>query len=215
MRTFSRRFLSGAALSLMALCSALSPRPADAIGRPMDLATMTERAGTIVSGRISQMRAGSHPKYQNIGALYVTIKVNDTMKGTPGDTLTFMQFSGLAPQGSNSKAVSIARSLPDLPSYRVGEEIVLFLYPVSSAGFTSPVGGEQGKFMIRRVPGQPPAVVSGGGNHLLAVNRALPSRLSPAQQHLLRQPGEGLDYQTFRDTVKQLAQVKKLSDSSK
>ena len=215
MQTLSRRFLAGAALSLISLWSALSAPPAGAIGRPVDLATMTERAGTIVSGRISQLRMGAHPKYQHIGALYVTVKVNDMMKGAPSDSITFMQFSGLAPQGIDARAVSTAQSLPDLPTYRVGEEIVLFLYPASHVGFTSPVGGEQGKFLVRRTPGQPTTVVSTAGNRFLAVSGSVPSNLTPAQQKLLRKPGDSLDYQTFRAVVKQMAQTKKLIASPK
>jgi hypothetical protein len=215
MQTLTRRFLAGATLGLIALWGALSAPPAGAVGRPVDLATMTERAGTIVSGRITQLRMGSHPKYQHIGALYVTVKVDEMMKGTPSDTVTFMQFSGLAPQGVNARGVSMAQTLPDLPSYRVGEEIVLFLYPASNVGFTSPVGGEQGKFLVRRVPGQPTTVVSTAGNRLLAASGSVPSNLTPAQQKLLRQPGDSMDFQTFRAAVKQMAHTKKLILSPK
>jgi len=39
-----------------------------------------------------------------------------------------------------------AMSIPGLPSYRKGEEVLLFLYPDSRFGLTSPVGLEQGLF---------------------------------------------------------------------
>lgn len=178
--------------------------PAGAIGRPLDLATMTERAGNIVVGRIANLRVGPHPKYHNVAALYVTVKVEEMLKGAPAETFTFMQFSGLMPAEGSAKGLSAAQSLPDVPAYRVGEELVLFLYPPSKVGFTSPVGGSQGKFLVRRQPGEPTTVVSEGGNRELAVNGPLSSRLTPDQQRLLREPGSSLDLKIFRATVKRL-----------
>ncbi len=205
MQSLFNRSVAGAALGLVTLMGLPAPRPATAIGRTLDLATMTDRAGNIVSGRIVQLRAGSHPKYSNIGVLYVTVKVGEMMKGAPAEKFTFMQFSGRAPAAPSGKSLSTAQTLPDLPSYRVGEEVVLFLYPPSSVGFTSPVGGEQGKFLIHRSPGQPATVISEGGNDSLAVPGGLPSRLNKNQQGLLRHPGNTLDLQTFSGTIKSLA----------
>src|SRR5436190_16158123 len=134
-------------LGIAASLQLLVMRPAAAVGRRLDLATMTAHAGTIVAGRIVALRTGSHPQYHNIGALFVTLQVSETLKGSPTDRLTFMQFAGRAAASSAAGRVSMAQTLPDMPSYRVGEEVVLFLYPASSAGFTSPVGGEQGKYL--------------------------------------------------------------------
>jgi hypothetical protein len=189
-------------LGLIAVGAAL-PAPAQAVGQRLDLATMTERAGTIVSGRVTEIRSGCHPKYPNVGALFITLKVNEMIKGAPAQTITFMQFSGRATQ-SSTKPISMARSLPHMPMFRVGEEIVLFLYPPSSVGFTSPVGGEQGKFIVHRSPGQPVTIISEGGNGQLIVEGPLPAGLTPEQQRMLRNPGSELDLKTFRGTVKRL-----------
>jgi len=35
--------------------------------------------------------------------------------------------------------------------YQPGEQVVLFLYPASSLGLTSPVGGEMGRFQVDKV----------------------------------------------------------------
>jgi hypothetical protein len=199
----------GAALALallaMVAVSGIAASPGQALHRRLDLATMTERAGTIVSGRITRLRAGSHPQYRNIGVLYVTVKVSEVIKGQPGETFTFMQFTGRQLDDNGGKGLSEAHPLPDMPSYRVGEEAVLFLYPPSSAGFTSPVGGEQGKFRMQRRPGEPTTVISEGGNRLLGVEGSLPTGLSPEQRTLLRKPQDSIDYQTFRSTVKSLS----------
>src|SRR5690349_1533672 len=140
MQLLPRRLSRAAVFGLVTASALLAVRPSAAIGRRLDLATMTERAGTIVSGRITQIRAGAHPQYRNIGVLFVTMKVEEVMKGAPGETFTFMQFTGQKLDNNGGKGLSAAQPLPDMPSYRVGEEVVLFLYPPSSVGFTSPVG---------------------------------------------------------------------------
>ena len=43
-----------------------------------------------------------------------------------------------------------ASEVEGVPSFRPGEEVIVFLYPESSAGLTSPVGLGQGKFTVRR-----------------------------------------------------------------
>lgn len=205
MQPLSRRLHPGAVLAMVAALGLMPARPSEAVNRRMDLATMTERAGNIISGRITQLRGGTHPQYHNIGVLYVTMKVNEMLKGEPGETFTFMQFTGRALDNNGGKGLSSVQPLPDGPSFRVGEEMVLFLYPPSSAGFTSPVGGEQGKFQFKRQPGQPTTVISEGGNRSLVVDGTLPPHLSQPQKTLLRQPGEAIDFQTFRSTVKTLS----------
>jgi hypothetical protein len=179
--------------------------PAGAMNRPLSLVTMTERAGTIVSGRITELHAGAHPQYRNIGVLYVTVRASEVLKGQPAETVTFMQFTGRVMDDNGGKGLSEAHPLPDMPSYRVGEEVVLFLYPPSSAGFTSPVGGEQGKLRVQRRTGEPATVIRDGGNRSPGVGGTLPARLSPAQRDLIRSSDDTLDYQTFRSTVKSLS----------
>jgi hypothetical protein len=165
---------------------------------------MTQQAGSIVAGRIVGLREGRHPQYHNIRVLYVTVQVNNMIKGDPTDRFTFMQFGGRATADDGRKTLSMAQTLPDLPAYRVGEEVVLFLYPPSNVGFTSPVGGAQGMFQIRRQPGQPATVISDGGNASLEADGPLPSGLKTDQQNLLRHPGGTLSYKTFVGTVKSL-----------
>ena len=81
MQPCSRRSLLGAVFGLVAALGAWGAHPARAVGRRLDLATMTERAGTIVSGRIIELREGRHPQYHNIRVLSVTLQVNEMIKG--------------------------------------------------------------------------------------------------------------------------------------
>lgn len=200
----SRRSVMGAVFGVAAALALGSARPAAAVSRRLDLATMTQRAGTILRGRIVTLRQGRHPQYHNIGVLYVTLRVDETLKGKAGDQFTFMQFGGRAASADSEKTVSMAQTLPDLPVYRVGEEVVLFLYPASNAGFTSPVGGAQGMFRVEPQTGPPTTVISEGGNRSLAVKGSISTRLNASQQTFLRNPGDTLNYKTFRATVKAL-----------
>jgi hypothetical protein len=107
--------------------------------RSVNLAEMVKYSATIVVGKVTDVREGRHSQYQNIAVTYVTVKVETALRGTPSQSFTFMQYGGIK-----------SRSIADAPTYRTNEEILLFLYPESKVGFTSPVGGGQGKFLIAR-----------------------------------------------------------------
>jgi hypothetical protein len=116
-----------------------------------DLHSLAQRAGTIVAGRVVQVRPGTHPAYPRVGVTLVTLRVTEAFKGAaPGD-FTFMQIGHA---GGTPPPVGRANFLllPDLPPYRTGEEILLFLYPPSEAGLTSPVDGARGKWPLARNP---------------------------------------------------------------
>jgi hypothetical protein len=144
-------------LALVATCSPLAfaenppvPRHAGA-GQVANLRSLAQRAGTIIAGRVVQVRPGTHPAYSRVGVTFVTLRVTEAFKGAaPGD-FTFMQIghAGDTPPPAGQANFML---LPDLPTYRPGEEILLFLYPPSDAGLTSPVDGIRGKRPLRRDP---------------------------------------------------------------
>ncbi len=81
---------------------------------------------------------------QVIGLVVVeyTFEVLEGMKGTEaGERITFRQVTG---------SRGAQRGIAGLPSYKVGEDMVLFLHPDSRLGLTSPVGMTQGVFRVRR-----------------------------------------------------------------
>jgi hypothetical protein len=116
-----------------------------------NLRSLAQRAGTIVAARVVQVRPGTHPAYPRVGVTFVTLRVTEAFKGAaPGD-FTFMQIGHAGDTPPPAGAANFLL-LPDLPSYRPGEEILLFLYPPSDAGLTSPVDGLRGKFPLARDP---------------------------------------------------------------
>jgi hypothetical protein len=136
----------------LVLCFLLAAPAAAERTRPMSLVEMTRAAGTIVVGRVTEVRVGSHPQHPRVPVTHVTVRVEETWKGAPGRELVFMQFgdaSGAPPDPPASGRVTLVR-FPDMPTYAEGEEVLLFLRRPSRADLTSPVGGRAGKLAVRR-----------------------------------------------------------------
>jgi hypothetical protein len=161
---------SGNCLRWVLVLLVLVAAPADATRfRTVPLGERVRLAERIVVGRVSSVRVGAHPRYPRVVVTHVTLRVRETWKGETTETLSFMQFGDAsdeprpAPQGGELYSPRI----PGMPSYRVGEEVLLFLHRPSEAGLTSPVGGPAGKVPIRRdatttTPGVPEATLAGG-----------------------------------------------------
>jgi hypothetical protein len=102
-------------------------------------------AGIIFSGQVTSIRradsfaerAEGHAVLlsgESAAATLVTFKVEHGLRGaTTGQSLTIHEWAGLW----------TARE-----RYRVGERVLLFLYPPSKLGLTSPVSGLMGRFAI-------------------------------------------------------------------
>lgn len=184
--------------------------PGLANSRSVNFAEMTSHAGRIVHGRVVEVREGVHPLHERLAVTFVKVQVVEMLKGGTAREVTFMQYG-------NSTQQYVAH----LPKYSVGEEVVLFLYPESKLGFTSPVGQGQGKFVVRHD--------SRSGQRVLLneqSNRALFARLDAAkvtsklalnssEREAVAQPegqaGTGLEVGTFRTLVRKFAANPKAS----
>jgi hypothetical protein len=105
-------------------------RPPGTFGFP----PMVRAAGTIFSGTVTAIarRPASHG--QAVETVAITFHVENAIRGaTPGEDLTISQWIGLWSSGQR---------------YRVGERVLLFLYPPSKLGLTSSVAGAMGRFTI-------------------------------------------------------------------
>lgn len=120
----------------------LSYHIADGMTLETSLEEITQAAGKIVGCRCVEERKGLHPEYKNVKVTFVTFDVFEELKGRGGKNdpqITIMQYGhGI--------------EMPDIPTYNAGEEMILFLYPESRYGFTSPVAGHQGKFGLKNNP---------------------------------------------------------------
>jgi hypothetical protein len=117
-------------------------RPVDPIGPPKrfpigigvgTLAGLNRAAGIIFSGRVTAVGRAS-PLDRNSSYTSVTFRVEHATRGAAnGQVLTIHEWAGLWAHRER---------------YRVGERLLLFLYPPSKLGLTSPVAGMAGKFSI-------------------------------------------------------------------
>lgn len=128
-----KSFLFLAALLLAATAAAQTPAIAGLAAVP-NLSQLTRSSGYIFSGTVvSVLRAGTPG---DLSAMLITFKVEQAVRGVrAGQVITIREWAGLWDAGER---------------YSPGERVMLFLYPPSRLGLTSPVGGSQGRFSIDR-----------------------------------------------------------------
>lgn len=102
----------------------------------INLEKMTHTAGKIIAGKCIEVRKAFHPKYKNIKVTIVAFDVFDVIKGNVGKHLEFMLFGH-------------SHEMPHVSKLITGDTVLLFLYPESEYGFTSSVGGDQGRFFVK------------------------------------------------------------------
>ncbi|MGH7176426.1 MAG: hypothetical protein ACREJC_03510 [Tepidisphaeraceae bacterium] len=105
---------------------------------PRNLAQLVERSAVIVRGNVISARIEKHPELTALDTLVVTLRVQDTMKGTAGDTFTFRQY------------VWDIRDRISGVGYKKGQDVLLMMIAPSRYGLSSPAGVEQGRFRIER-----------------------------------------------------------------
>jgi hypothetical protein len=95
---------------------------------------LAQAAGTIFSGTVTAIAPHPATGAQAIETISITFHVEQAIRGaTPGEDLTISQWIALWSSGQR---------------YRVGERVLLFLYPPSKLGLTSCVAGPMGHFQI-------------------------------------------------------------------
>lgn len=95
---------------------------------------LVRAAGIIFSGRVTSIGRTPSSDGQELDSTTVTFQVEHAMRGAaPGRRLTIREWAGLWNSGER---------------YRVGERVLLFLYPTGKLGLTSPVAGGLGRFAM-------------------------------------------------------------------
>lgn len=105
----------------------------------MNLEQLVSEAGIIVHGTVKNVETGVDQQTKLI-ATFVTIDVTENFFGAPDKIITIKLLGGK----SKTKTVKLA----EMPVFSVGEEVVALFFRPSKYGFTSPVGMEQGKFIV-------------------------------------------------------------------
>ena len=115
--------------------------PAKAVQRPIahpipapPLSQVISNSGYIFRGTVTQVQWLALRNPQDIATIQITFRISQGIRGVhAGQTFSIKEWAGL--WDSNDR-------------YRVGQNVVLFLYRPSKLGLTSPVSGPMGKFVI-------------------------------------------------------------------
>ena len=111
-------------LSCSALAQAATPTP-------LSFPQLTHKAGFIFAGRVLAVNRPS-PTAGRLPTILVTLRVERPLRGTrKGEIFALSQWAGAWDKG---------------PQYRLGQRLLLFLYPRAKTGLTSVVGGRLGQF---------------------------------------------------------------------
>jgi hypothetical protein len=196
-RLINRCLAAALLLPAMLGCLASStPRAqVSTLATSMNLARMVDESENIVLARVTRVTPEPHPQFQNLNTVVVALEVIEPLKGAPGSDLVFRQY-----------VADILESKSTL-GYRIGEEIVLLLRKPSEEGLTSPVGFEQGRFLVERDASSNRMVRNGMDNAALfdgidAASPGLQARLSPALQRLVAEHRAGpIAYDQFKSIV--------------
>jgi hypothetical protein len=123
-------------LLLLSSLSALAELPLQSPQRNISPVrrSLTLRSGYIFSGTVRSVERVALRTHDSVAVMRITFHVDQGLRGTrTGEMLVIREWAGLWQSGDR---------------YRPGERVILFLYPPSKLGLTSPVGGASGRFPV-------------------------------------------------------------------
>jgi len=92
------------------------------------------RSGYVFSGTVKAVERVAPRTDGGVAVMRITFHVDQGLRGArTGETLVIREWAGLWQAGER---------------YQLGERVMLFLYPLSKLGLTSPVGGSSGRFDV-------------------------------------------------------------------
>lgn len=119
-------------LERIPITSPIAPSPPARLPTPVSFPGIARSAGKIFSGTVKSIERRPAAPGSAVETVQVTFHVENAIRGTtPGEDLTISQWIGLWTSGQR---------------YRLGERVLLFLYPPSKLGLTSSVAGPLGRF---------------------------------------------------------------------
>jgi hypothetical protein len=131
-----RRLIAAAAIALAACLPAAAMTTI-----PLYLDELVDGAAVAFEGTCIDNRVERDPE-TDLVVTYTTFTVRELLKGEANFTHVIKQVGGTLDDGKPSWAVR------GVPRFALGQDYVLFLYGKSSAGFSSPVGLSQGRFVV-------------------------------------------------------------------
>jgi hypothetical protein len=140
------------------------------------LQQLAQNSAYIFSGIVIAVERPAVTGPNGAPAVKITFRVENAIRGVRiGQTLVIREWAGLWESGGH---------------YRRGERVLLFLYPASKLGLTSPVGGTLGRFTMDR-----------NGEIFLQPNQITRLGLSPSREAMWRRRG-GISSHEFADAIR-------------
>lgn len=103
-------------------------------GEATEFSRLVRAAGIIFSGTVTKIQPTRSANRQSVTTVAITFRIENVLRGNAARReLTIHEWNGLWSAGQR---------------YRVGERVLLFLYPQSKLGLTSAVGGPMGRFAM-------------------------------------------------------------------
>lgn len=115
---------------------AVQPLPGSHPGPPSlpNRDQLAHSSGYIFAGTVKAIERITPSGKRGVATVQITFHIDKAIRGVrAGQTLTVREWAGLWQFGER---------------YRDGERVLLFLYPPSKLGLTSPVGGPMGRFKV-------------------------------------------------------------------
>jgi hypothetical protein len=134
------RFRNFIVVGLAALGLVLAQAASATTVQKFTLQELTMKASSIVIGKVEGATSSWDAANKEIYTFY-TITVSQPVKGAKGgETITIRQLGGTVG--------NIASIVPGMPSFKKGEEVVLFLTQKDAAGYPWVLGLQQGKYSV-------------------------------------------------------------------
>jgi hypothetical protein len=103
---------------------------------PRSLDELTTQSDRIVHGNVVAAKVEPHPQYPGISTVVVTVRVQESLKGSSAKEFTFRQY------------IWDLRDKHDAAGYKKGQELLLFLNRPTDIGLVNPVGLDQGRLLV-------------------------------------------------------------------
>lgn len=127
-------------VALAALALAVTQAAFATTVQKLSLQELTKRSDSIVMARVDDAVASWDAGHKEIYT-YITLSILQPVKGDKGaTTITLRQLGGTVG--------NIASVVPGMPSFKKGEEVVVFLTQKDTAGYPWVMGLEQGKYTV-------------------------------------------------------------------
>lgn len=198
---------SGCLVGLLA--ALLASSGAATVVRPQNIEQLEAQSGLIFAGVCTSRTAAIE---RGIPVSIYTFEVIEAVKGPvkKGGRVVVRHFGNGVPNPNGG----VAAIIPGIPTYRVGQQVLLFLNPPSRLGLTSPVGLWQGLFSVKRdAEGKRWLLLDPLRRKLLvgAVDAAKYDsavRLTTVERRLLTDPPSRVELETFCSLVRKIGQVR-------